>query len=128
MERIQWPARRLAIHGIHFHVGVRSGEKAVAIANSLAFHLPLFLALSASSPFWHGLDTGMASARTKIFEGLPTAGLPPQLDSYGDFETFMETLIAAERDRVGARGVVGRAAAPGLRHGRAAHVRRAWRA
>ena len=95
VERIQWPARRLAIHGIHFHVGVRSGEKAVAIANSLAFHLPLFLALSASSPFWHGLDTGMASARTKIFEGLPTAGLPPQLDSYGDFETFMETLIAA---------------------------------
>ena len=44
VERIQWPARRLAIHGIHFHVGVRSGEKAVAIANSLAFHLPVFLA------------------------------------------------------------------------------------
>ena len=95
VDRIQWPARRLAIHGIHFHVGVRSGAKAVAIANSLAFHLPLFLALSASSPFWHGLDTGMASARTKIFEGLPTAGLPPQLDSYDDFEAFMETLIAA---------------------------------
>lgn len=95
VERLQWPARRLAIHGIHFHVGVRSGEKAVAIANSLAFHLPLFLALSASSPYWHGLDTGMASARTKIFEGLPTAGLPPQLESYDDFEAFMETLIAA---------------------------------
>jgi carboxylate-amine ligase len=95
IERIQWPARRLAIHGIHFHVGVRSGEKAVAIANSLAFHLPVFLALSASSPYWHGLDTGMASARTKIFEGLPTAGLPPQLDGWADFESFMETLIAA---------------------------------
>jgi carboxylate-amine ligase len=95
VERIQWPARRLAIHGIHFHVGVRSGEKAVAIANSLAFHLPVFLALSASSPFWHGLDTGMASVRTKIFEGLPTAGLPPQLDGWNDFESFMETLIAA---------------------------------
>jgi carboxylate-amine ligase len=95
VDRIQWPARRLAIHGIHFHVGVRSGEKAVAMANSLAFHLPVFLALSASSPFWHGLDTGMASSRTKIFEGLPTAGLPPQLESYDDFEAFMETLIAA---------------------------------
>ena len=95
VDRIQWPARRLAIHGIHFHVGVRSGEKAVAIANSLAYYLPLFLALSASSPFWHGLDTGMASSRTKIFEGLPTAGLPPLLDSYEDFEAFMETLIAA---------------------------------
>ncbi len=95
VERIQWPARRLAIHGIHYHVGVRSGEKAIAIANSLAYHLPVFLALSASSPFWHGLDTGMASSRTKIFEGLPTAGLPPLLDTYEDFEAFMETLIAA---------------------------------
>jgi carboxylate-amine ligase len=95
VERIQWPARRLAIHGIHYHVGVRSGEKAIAIANSLAFHLPVFLALSASSPYWHGLDTGMASSRTKIFEGLPTAGLPPQLDGYDDFQAFMETLIAA---------------------------------
>jgi carboxylate-amine ligase len=95
VERIQWPARRLAIHGVHYHVGVRSGEKAIAIANSLAFHLPIFLALSASSPYWHGLDTGMASSRTKIFEGLPTAGLPPQLDDYDDFQAFMETLIAA---------------------------------
>jgi glutamate---cysteine ligase / carboxylate-amine ligase len=96
VERIQWPARRLAIHGVHYHVGVRSGEKAVAIANSVAFHLPLLLALSASSPFWHGLDTGMASCRTKIFEGLPTAGLPPRLVGWSDFEGFMETLITAE--------------------------------
>jgi glutamate---cysteine ligase / carboxylate-amine ligase len=96
VERIQWPARRLAIHGIHFHVGVRSGEKAVAIANSLAFHLPLFLALSASSPYWHSLDTGLASCRTKVFEGLPTAGLPPRLRDWADFERFMETLITSE--------------------------------
>jgi glutamate---cysteine ligase / carboxylate-amine ligase len=95
IEKIQWPARRLAIHGIHFHVGVGSGEKAVAITSSLAYHLPLFLALSASSPYWHGLDTGLASCRTKVFEGLPTAGLPPTLDSWADFEAFMETLIAA---------------------------------
>jgi carboxylate-amine ligase len=95
VDRIQWPARRLAIHGIHYHVGVRSGPKAVAITNALAFHLPVFLALSASSPFWHGLDTGMASVRTKIFEGLPTAGLPPSLDSYDDFEAFMATLLVA---------------------------------
>jgi len=95
IDKIQWPARRLAIHGIHFHVGVSSGEKAVAITNSLAYHLPLFLALSASSPYWHGLDTGLASCRTKVFEGLPTAGPPPSLESWADFEGFMETLIAA---------------------------------
>jgi carboxylate-amine ligase len=95
VERIQWPARRLVIHGIHFHVGVRSGEKAVALTNSLAFHLPLFLGLSASSPYWHGMDTGMASCRTKVFEGLPTAGLPPHLSGWGEFEAFMQTLIRA---------------------------------
>jgi glutamate---cysteine ligase / carboxylate-amine ligase len=95
VDRIQWPARRLAIHGIHFHVGVRSNEKAVAITNSLAFHLPLFLALSASSPFWHGMDTGLASCRTKVFEGLPTAGLPPRLADWDEFEIFMQTLIRA---------------------------------
>ena len=96
VEQIQWPARRLAIHGIHFHVGVRSAAKAVAITNSLAFHLPIFLALSASSPFWHGMDTGMASTRTKVFEGLPTAGLPPRLGDWSAFEMFMDTLIRAE--------------------------------
>ena len=96
IDRIQWPARRLAIHGIHFHVGVRSGEKAVATTNALAYYLPVFLALSASSPFWHGLDTGLASSRTKVFEGLPTAGLPPHLSGWADFESFMETLINAQ--------------------------------
>jgi glutamate---cysteine ligase / carboxylate-amine ligase len=96
VDRIQWPARRLAIHGIHYHIGVRSGEKALAITNSLAFHLPLFLALSASSPFWHGMDTGMASCRTKVFEALPTAGLPPRLGMWPEFEELIQTLIRAQ--------------------------------
>lgn len=95
VARIGWPARRLAIHGVHVHVGVRSGERAVAIAGSLAYHLPVLLALSASSPYWHGLDTEMASCRTKVFEGLPTAGLPPRLSSWSDFEAFMAGLITA---------------------------------
>lgn len=58
--------------------------------------MPLFLALSASSPYWDGQDTGLASARTKIFEGLPTAGLPPQLHSWSEFEEFLDALIRAE--------------------------------
>jgi len=96
VEHIQWPARRLAIHGVHYHVGVPSGEVAVAVTNSLAFHLPLLLVLSASSPYWHGFDTGLASCRTKIFESLPTAGLPPQLTGWTDFERFMSTFIASK--------------------------------
>ena len=95
VETIGWPARRLAIHGIHFHVGVPSGEHAVAIVGALTYHLPVLLALSASSPYWSGLDTAMASSRTKVFEGLPTAGLPPRLGTWSDFEQVMGTLMTA---------------------------------
>jgi carboxylate-amine ligase len=95
VERLQWSARRLSIYGIHYHVGVPSAADAIAITNSLTTYLPYFLVLSASSPFWHGYDTGMASCRTKIFESLPTAGLPPHLDDWADFERFMGTLVHA---------------------------------
>jgi carboxylate-amine ligase len=90
-----WPARRLQIFGVHVHVGVRSAEKAVVIANALTAYIPHFLALSASSPFWEGHDTGLASSRTKVFEGLPTAGLPAPIASWADFEQYMGTLVTA---------------------------------
>jgi len=96
MDDFQWVGRRLQIFGIHFHVGVRSGRKAIAILNSLSNYIPHFLALSASSPYWGGHDTGLASARSKVFEGLPTAGLPYILDSWEEFEWFMDTLVAAD--------------------------------
>lgn len=95
VERIQWPARRLLIYGLHVHVGVGSGEKAIAISNALTTYIPHLLALSASSPFTDFEDTGLASARAKIFEGMPTAGLPFRLANYGEFQTFMNTLIRA---------------------------------
>jgi len=95
VERVQWPAQRLMIFGLHVHVGMDSGEKAVAVFNALTGHIPQFLALSASSPFWQGNDTGLASVRTKVFETLPTAGLPEQLVNWGEFVNFMNTLITA---------------------------------
>lgn len=93
VEDLQWLARRLAIFGVHVHVGVRSPDKAIHIVNALTAYLPHFLALSASSPYWKGDDTGLASARTKVFEGLPTAGLPYQLDDWKAFEDYMQTLL-----------------------------------
>jgi carboxylate-amine ligase len=96
VEDMQWLARRLQIFGVHVHVGVRSPDKAIPIVNALTAYIPHFLALSASSPFWMGTDTGLASARSKVFEGLPTAGLPYQLSGWDDFERFMETLISAQ--------------------------------
>ena len=95
IDRVQWPAQRLMIFGLHVHVGMDSAEKAVAVFNQLSNYIPQFLALSASSPFWQGNDTGLASVRTKVFETLPTAGLPEQLVNWGEFQTFMNTLIAA---------------------------------
>jgi len=96
VEEVQWPARRMAIFGIHTHVGVRSAEKAIAIANALTAYIPHFLALSASSPWFEGRDTGLASSRTKVFEGLPTAGLPALLDGWEEFQELMTTLISAK--------------------------------
>ncbi len=94
VERMQWLARRLQIFGVHVHVGVRSPEKAIPVVNALCQYLPHFLALSASSPFWVGADTGLASARTKVFESMPTAGLPYQLSGWTEFEQYLETQIA----------------------------------
>ena len=93
IDDMQWLARRLQIFGVHVHVGVRSPDKAVAIVNALSAYLPHLLALSASSPYWVGADTGLASSRSKVFEGLPTAGLPQQLADWAQFESYMETLI-----------------------------------
>jgi carboxylate-amine ligase len=94
VEKMQWLARRLQIFGVHVHVGVRAPEKAIPIVNALTQYVPHFLALSASSPFWVGCDTGLASARSKVFEGMPTAGLPYQLSGWDRFEEYMETLIS----------------------------------
>ena len=96
VEAMQWPARRLLICGQHIHVGVQDGERAISIINEMVRHLPIFLALSASSPYFEGEDSGLSSARSKVFESLPTAGLPPQISGWVDFESFMSTLIDSE--------------------------------
>ena len=94
VEKMQWLARRLQIFGVHVHVGVQAPEKAIPMVNALSQYIPHFLALSASSPYWVGADTGLASARSKVFEGMPTAGLPYQLSGWDGFERYMETLIS----------------------------------
>lgn len=95
VETIQWPARRLIIYGLHVHVGVESGEKAIAICNAMTRFIPHLLALSASSPYIDFEDTGLASVRAKIFDGMPTAGLPFRLANYSGFQSFMNALLNA---------------------------------
>ncbi|MFB6094247.1 MAG: glutamate--cysteine ligase [Halanaeroarchaeum sp.] len=93
LDRIRYPQHRNTTAGLHVHVGVDDPEKAVWIANELRWHLPTVLALAANSPFWNGFDTGLASARAKIFEGLPNTGIPTAFDSYDDFERFEERML-----------------------------------
>ena len=93
MDRCQWPARRLMIFGLHVHVGVENAEKAISVFASLSTYLPHLLALSASSPFFDSNDTGLASSRVKIFESLPTAGLPYRVLNWAEFQRLMITLV-----------------------------------
>ncbi len=85
IDRNQWIARRLAIFGLHVHVGMRDGDHAVAVMNGMLPHLAMLLALSSSSPFMDGEDTGLSSARATVFESQPTAGTPPVFADWSDF-------------------------------------------
>lgn len=91
-ERTQWWGRQMAICGTHIHVGVDHRDKALPITNGLARFYPLFLALSASSPFWEGHDSGYASQRTMLFQQLPTNGLPYRMARWEEFEAYATEL------------------------------------
>jgi carboxylate-amine ligase len=90
---LQEMARRLVTFGLHVHVGVDSGDKAIMICDRIMRHLPLLLAMSVSSPFWEGRQTGLASHRSKIMEGLPTAGLPPLMRNWSEYVWLVTHMI-----------------------------------
>jgi carboxylate-amine ligase len=90
---LQEMARRLVTFGLHVHVGVDSGDKAVMICDRIMRHLPTLLALSVSSPFWEGRPTGLHSHRSKVMEGLPTAGLPTQMRNWSEYVWLVNHMI-----------------------------------
>ncbi len=85
VDQLQYVARRELIFGLHIHVAVDDPERAVQIVNGLLVHLPAFLALSASSPFWRGEPTGLASSRQMVFAAFPRSGPPPRFKDYADY-------------------------------------------
>ncbi|MBA3426275.1 MAG: glutamate--cysteine ligase [Rubrobacter sp.] len=95
METLRWIAEREVIFGQHVHVGVPGPEEVIHAHNRLSEHAPLLLALSANSPFWQGFDTGFESARVKIFENFPRAGLPPAFPDYEAFESYVDLMVEA---------------------------------
>lgn len=92
LERTQWTARRMLTFGLHVHVGISSAEKAIAVFNAMTSYVPHLLALSASSPFWEGMDTGLESARSKVFEALPGGGLPFRVRNWTEFQRMIRVL------------------------------------
>lgn len=96
VEKFQWLARRLSVYGLHVHIGVESGEKAVAISNAAIRYLPHLLALSASSPYWEGVDTGMQSCRVGVMDSFPISGLPYYFPDWQEFERYCDTLLHTE--------------------------------
>lgn len=89
IKRTQWWGRQMLIWGVHVHVGIRSAQKVMPIMTSLLNYYPHLLALSASSPWWGGEDTGYASNRAMMFQQLPTAGLPFHFQRWAEFEGFV---------------------------------------
>jgi carboxylate-amine ligase len=86
-------ARREPTFALHVHVGVPDAQRAIRLLNQLRAHLPMFLALSANSPFWQGRATGLASTRTSVFGAFPRTGVPRRFTSYSDWVHTVDTLL-----------------------------------
>jgi glutamate---cysteine ligase / carboxylate-amine ligase len=84
---------RMLICGMHVHVGLGSDDLRNDLMGQLSYFLPHLLALSTSSPYWQGRDTGLASYRLTVFDNLPRTGLPPLFPSYGDYERTVDALV-----------------------------------
>jgi carboxylate-amine ligase len=93
VQLLQELARRMITFGLHVHVGVDTGDKAVMICDRIMQHLPTLLALSASSPYWQNRDTGLQSHRSKLMEGLPTAGLPTLMRNWSEYVWLVNHMV-----------------------------------
>ena len=96
-------ARRLLIFGMHIHLGFGQSDEAmnlvIDVLNQLRYFLPHILALTTSSPFWHGRDSGLKSYRSLVFENMPRSGIPPQFYSYTEYNDYVNVM-----GRVGSLG------------------------
>ncbi|TJY71443.1 glutamate--cysteine ligase [Arthrobacter sp. CAU 1506] len=93
IDRTRWWGQQMVIYGVHVHVGLDHRDKALPVMDGLLNYFPHFQALSASSPFWAGEDTGYASQRALMFQQLPTAGLPFQFPSWALYEDYVQDMF-----------------------------------
>lgn len=93
VQDMQHLARQLLIFGMHVHIGIEDREFAVDCMNTIRYMSPHLLALSSSSPFWEGRNTGLKSFRTAMFKRLPRTGMPSSFSSYAEYQHFLEALV-----------------------------------
>ena len=94
-EDLQSVVRRLVICGMHVHVGIGDDDLRIDLMNQVSYFLPHLLALSASSPFWHGNQTGLKSYRMSVFKALPRTGLPEAFNSWSEYRRHVNVLVEA---------------------------------
>jgi carboxylate-amine ligase len=92
IDRNQWLTKRMTVYGLHVHIGMKSGDDCIKFNNFFLHFIPHLLAISASSPFWQGDNTGLSSCRPTTYESLPTAGQPYQSDNWQGFERLCHSL------------------------------------
>jgi glutamate---cysteine ligase / carboxylate-amine ligase len=93
IEELQMVARSLLIFGLHVHVGIEDRERQIHIMNAARYFLPHVLALTTSSPFWLGLNTGLKSYRSEVFKKFPRTDIPDHFDSYQSYERYVQLLL-----------------------------------
>ncbi len=94
-HEMQGAARRLVICGMHVHVGIDNDELRIDLMNQMSYFLPHLLALSCSSPFWNGRDTGLKSYRLTVFDALPRTGVPERFASFAEYQRHVSILMDA---------------------------------
>ncbi len=94
-EEMQATAQRLLICGMHVHVGIEDDELRIDLLNQASYFLPHLLAMSCSSPFWEGKDTGLKSYRLTVFDALPRTGLPERFSSYAEYRRLVSIMVEA---------------------------------
>ncbi len=93
VEEIQMVARSLLIFGLHVHVGIADKDRAIHIMNAARYFLPHVLALTTSSPFWLGHNTGLKSYRSEVFKKFPRTDIPDHFDSHSSFQRYIDLLV-----------------------------------
>lgn len=89
-------AYRLLICGLHVHIGIEDEDLRIDLMGQARYFMPHLLALSSSSPFWEGMETGLMSYRLSVFDGLPRTGIPDLFDSYGEYQRLVSQMVSAD--------------------------------